>query len=313
MTSKAVLDGERFELTREDVAYPAVLRTVPRPPERMYGVGNPAALKEGLAVVGARKATPYGRGCARRFAGRAAERGITIISGGARGCDSEAHRAALEAGAPTVAVLGGGVDRLYPAENRGLFQEIIDKGGAVISEHEWDFAPLRATFRERNRIIAGMGLACLIVEAGLPSGTFSTADEALAAGREVWAVPGAITSFSSRGANRLVYQGAVPIVDDDAFDDCLFATFGSLKQEVAGEPDGPAPEPLTPEEKAREGLALALAAECLSTEQLVAMTTRWLPGVAPLPWLMIEIAALQKQGLVTQYPDGRFGPRVSAH
>lgn len=313
MTSKNLLVGERFELARKDTAYPAVLRTVPRPPERIYGVGNPATLKEGLAVVGARKATPYGRGCARRFAGRAAERGITIISGGARGCDSEAHRAALEAGAPTVAVLGGGVDRLYPMENRPLFQEIIDKGGAVISEHEWDFAPLRATFRERNRIIAGMGLACLIVEAGLPSGTFSTADEALAAGREVWAVPGAITSFSSRGANRLVYQGAVPIVDDDVFDDCLFATFGSLRQKAAGKPEGPAPEPLTPEEKAREGLALALTAECLSTEQLAAMATRWLPGAAPLPWLMTEIAALQKQGLVTQYPDGRFGPRVSAH
>lgn len=310
MASRQVLNGPRFEIAREDAGYPAVLKTASRPPERIFGIGNAAALKEGLAVVGARKATPYGRGCARRFAGRAAEQGVTIISGGARGCDSEAHRAALAAGAPTVVVLGGGADRLYPAENRQLFQEVIDRGGAVISEHEWDFSPLPATFRERNRIIAGMGLACLIVEAGLPSGTFSTADEALAAGREVWAVPGAITSHSSRGANRLVYQGAVPIVDDDAFDDCLFSLFGCLKREAVGEAGATASAATTPEERARENLALALMAECCSTEQLASLVAQWLPGVSPLPWLMVEIAALQKRGIVCQYPDGRFGPRV---
>ncbi|WP_305296684.1 DNA-processing protein DprA [Parvibacter caecicola] len=310
MTNGKVLAGPRFVLGRADAGYPVALRDVPRPPEVIYGVGNPGALTAGLAVVGARKATPYGRGCARRFAGRAAEAGVTIVSGGARGCDSEAHRAALAAGTPTVAVLGGGVDRLYPAENRELFQQIVDSGGAVISEHEWGFAPLRATFRERNRIIAGLGLACLIVEAGLPSGTFSTADEALAAGREVWAVPGAITSFSSRGANRLVYQGAVPIVDDDAFDGSLLSLFGCLKQEVARGESAAASVAATPEERARESLALALAAECCSTEQLVGLVGQWLPGVAPLPWLMTEIAALQRRGIVCQYPDGRFGPRI---
>lgn len=99
------------------------------------------------------------------------------------GCDSQAHKSALEANGTTVAVLGGGCDQLYPKKNKALFQEIVNKGGAVISEHFWSFPPLPYQFRARNRIIAGLSRATLIVEAGLPSGTFSTADEALEAGR----------------------------------------------------------------------------------------------------------------------------------
>lgn len=108
-------------------------------------------------------------------------------------------------------VLGGGCDCIYPESNRDLFQEVVDKGGAVISEHQWQFPPMPYTFRARNRIIAGLSRATLIVEAGLPSGTFSTADDALSSNREVLVVPGAITSPTSRGANRLLYQGATPI------------------------------------------------------------------------------------------------------
>ncbi|WP_278982114.1 DNA-processing protein DprA, partial [Adlercreutzia equolifaciens] len=119
------LEGERFELALEDPLFPKALKSIPHPPARLYGVGCPGALGEGLAVVGARRATPYGRGCAKRFAAAAAERGIVIISGGARGCDAVAHEAALAAGAPTVAFLGGGCNQLYPAENAGLFQRIV--------------------------------------------------------------------------------------------------------------------------------------------------------------------------------------------
>ena len=124
-----------------------------------------------------------------------------MVSGGARGCDAAAHAAALEEGGRTVAFLGGGCDRLYPAEHEGLFQRIVDEGGAVVSEHAWDEDPKPYRFRLRNRLIAGLARATLIVEAGLPSGTFSTADEALAANRDVLVVPGAITAVSSRGAN----------------------------------------------------------------------------------------------------------------
>ena len=225
--------GPRVEIERGESLYPPALESVASPPNRLYVLGNPDALSEGLAVVGARKATPYGLGCAHRFARAAAERGIVIVSGGARGCDAAAHKAALEVGGRTVAFLGGGCDKVYPAEHRGLFQNIVDAGGALVSEHPWDFPPVPYAFRARNRLIAGLSRATLIVEAGLPSGTFSTADEALSAGREVFVVPGAITSASSRGANRLLYQGAVPIVDDESFQDALFSVFGLLKQEVA--------------------------------------------------------------------------------
>ena len=158
------LEGERFELALEDSLFPKALKSIPHPPARLYGVGRPGALAEGLAVVGARRATPYGRGCAKRFAAAAAERGVAIISGGARGCDAVAHEAALAAGAPTVAFLGGGCNQLYPAENAGLFQRIVAAGGAVVSEHEWDFPPQPHTFRARNRLIAGLSRVTLIVE-----------------------------------------------------------------------------------------------------------------------------------------------------
>ena len=196
-----LLKGPRTVVERGDAAFPAALGVVHDPPERLYVLGDPAALVEGLAVVGARKATPYGLGCAQRFASAAARRGIVVISGGARGCDAQAHRAALAAGCPTVAFLGGGCDQLYPAAHYRLFQDIVDAGGAVVSERPWDHPPMPYAFRARNRLIAGLARATLIVEAGLPSGTFSTADEALAANREVLVVPGAITSASSRGAN----------------------------------------------------------------------------------------------------------------
>lgn len=303
------LDGERFELAPEDAGFPTLLRTVPKPPTRLYGVGSPAALRAGLAVVGARRATPYGRSVAKRFAGMAAERGIVIVSGGARGCDAVAHEAALAAGCPTVAFLGGGCNQLYPAEHAGLFQRIVDGGGAVVSEQPWDFVPLPYTFRERNRLIAGLARATLIVEAGLPSGTFSTADEALAAGREVWVVPGAITSENSRGANRLLYQGAQPIVDEESFADALFSTYGCLKQETAateaegGDDAAPAPT-------AERALLEALRAEPLGMEALRNLAQAQRPSGDALTWLMVWLATAQRDGLIAQYPDGRYGPRL---
>ncbi len=220
------LHGERHVLKFNDPKYPQCLKTIRKPPEELFCIGNVEALEQGLAIVGARKATPYGLSCAKRFAKLAAGRGIPIISGGARGCDSEAHKGALSKAGSTVVVLGGGCDNIYPPEHVGLFQKIVDSGSIVISEHSWDTPPIAYMFRERNRIIAGLSKAVLIVEAGLPSGTFSTADEAIDFDREVLVVPGAITSSQSRGANRLIYQGATPIIDDDTFNDQMKAIFG---------------------------------------------------------------------------------------
>ena len=335
------LTGPRTELAPGDGLYPSALADVPDPPKRLYVVGDPGALRAGLAVVGARKATPYGIGCARRFAGAAAKRGVTVISGGARGCDAAAHRAALEAGAPTVAFLGGGCDEPYPAAHAGLFQRIVDGGGAVASEQPWAQKPRPYMFRLRNRLIAGLARAVLIVEAGLPSGTFSTADEALAAGRDVLVVPGSIASASSRGANRLLYQGAVPVVDDETFEDALFSLFGCLRQEQwppagressaldaacasaerdgAGGADGAsgiggarrrgASGRSKPRAAAAcDPVAAALAAEPLGMEDLYAVARDACGAAEPRAWLMERLAEAERAGVAARYPDGRWGP-----
>ncbi|MBQ9042559.1 MAG: DNA-protecting protein DprA [Eggerthellaceae bacterium] len=215
--------GLSFEIPCDDpFLYPRRLRGIDDPPEALMVLGDPTVLgMRSLVVVGARRATPYGLACARRFATIAAELGYCIVSGGARGIDAEAHRAALDACGRTVAVLGGGADVAYPPENAGLFVRIADGGGALVSERPWGDAPKPFAFRARNRIIAALADAVLVCEAGLPSGTFSLCDEALAAGKPVLCVPGAITSPASTGPNYLLTAGGIPVVDDRSFSAAL--------------------------------------------------------------------------------------------
>lgn len=303
---KAPTGGPRWEIVQGDAGYPEALLRADKPPERLYVIGDPAALEEGLAIVGARKATPYGAGCARRFARMAAERGVVVISGGARGCDGAAHEAALAAGGRTVAFLGGGPDVAYPSEHAGLFQRIVDGGGALVSEHPWGTAPLPWMFRNRNRLIAALARTTLIVEAGLPSGTFSTADYALTASRDVLVVPGAITAASSRGANRLLYQGATPVVDDDSFSDALFSLFGCLKQQEApaGKGKGAAARTKAP----TCPIAAALAVEPLSMESLLGIAAHNCGNEDPRTWLAVRLAEAEAAGTAARYPDGTWGP-----
>lgn len=292
------LKGERSVIDQASNSFPAALKDISRPPEKLYVIGDPGAMVPGLAVIGARKATPYGLSCARRFARIAAEKGVTIISGGARGCDSESHRAALEAEGPTVVFLGGGCDCVYPPEHFGLFQKIIDSGGAVASEQPWGFAPLPYTFRERNRLIAGLADAVLIVEAGLPSGTFSTADEALEAGKEVLVVPGAITSAFSRGSNRLLYQGATPIVDDESFEDALFNACGVLKRPDA---NGHAAQIADP-------IIEAVRAQPLDSDALLALAESVFGPAEARSCLMQHLIKAEAANLIARQPDGKWGP-----
>ncbi len=299
--------GPRVELGLDDERFPDVLRQIPDPPERLYVIGAVEALQSGIAIVGARKATPYGKSCAKHFATLAAERGIAVISGGARGCDIAAHQAALSVGGQTVVFLGGGCDNIYPAEHVGIFQRIVEGGGAIVSEYPWSYPPMRHGFRARNRLIAGLAKATLIVEAGLPSGTFSTADEALAAGREVLAVPGAITSKTSRGANRLIQQGAIPIVDDESFEQYLFTLFGALRQERIDEGGALG---LSCERVARGDAApllSALRAEPLSMEELNRLAREYGDKADPLTWLVVWLAEAERDRLICRYPDGRYG------
>lgn len=299
----AEIEGPRFEIDSASAAFPQALREIPRPPAKLYGIGDASALRPGLAVIGARKATPYGLSCAHRFARIAAEKGVAILSGGARGCDAEAHRAALEVKGATVVFLGGGCDRVYPREHVGLFQRIVDAGGVVVSERPWDFEPRPFTFRERNRLIAGLADAVLIVEAGLPSGTFSTADEALDAGKEVLVVPGSIMSPSSRGSNRLLYQGATPIVDDESFEDALFRATGMLCRPARGAAlAGNGANPLIE----------AVLAQPLDDERLLALANGLYGRERARRELVQALAEAEAAHVIARQPDGKWGPVVPA-
>lgn len=304
MGEDGALRGERAVLRREREGYPEAFLRLKEPPACLYVVGDPAALQEGLAIVGARKATPYGRWCAGHFAEHAARRGVAVLSGGARGCDAAAHEGALGVGGTTVVFLGGGADRLYPAEHASLFQRVVDGGGAVVSEQEWETPPKPWMFRLRNRLIAGLAKATLIVEAGLPSGTFSTADEALAAGRDVLAVPGAITSRSSAGANRLISQGAHPIVDDDSFEDALFGIFGMLRQESDEGADSEKGRAVRRESE----IVRAVCARATGMEELYDLARRLFGEQEARQRLMEELAAGSACGRIARYPDGTWGP-----
>lgn len=195
-------------LTLGDSAYPAQLLEIADPPALLYVRGNPALLhRPGLAVVGSRNATPQGLKSAEEFAYVLAQGGLPIISGLALGIDAAAHRGALRAAGTTVAVIGTGADRLYPARNQTLARQIMETG-AIVSEFPLGTPALAANFPRRNRIISGLARGVLVVEAAVESGSLITARLAAEQGRDVFAIPGSIHSPVSRGCHRLIKQGA---------------------------------------------------------------------------------------------------------
>ncbi len=195
-------------VTFNDSSYPELLRNIFDPPPVLYVKGTFSERDRlAVAVVGSRKSSSYGRLTAEKICVDLVSRGVTIVSGLARGIDSFAHRGALKGGGRTIAVLGNGVDYIYPRENRKLYEEIVEKG-AVISEFPLGTPPDRKNFPVRNRIISGLSLGVVVVEASDQSGALITADQALEQGREVLAIPGNISSYTSRGTHRLIKQGA---------------------------------------------------------------------------------------------------------
>ncbi len=304
--SQTGLDGPRFEIDIRSQEYPELLKEIADPPQKLYGIGDSSALQPGVGIIGARKATPYGLSCAEYFASHAALRGLTVISGGARGCDQEAHRAAVEAEMPTVVVFGSGADVIYPKSGAPLFRKIIAGGGVVISENPWGFQPLPYCFPRRNRIIAGLSALLLIVEAGLPSGTLTTADEALSQGKDVAIVPGAITSPYAKGVNWLFRQGAVPVVDYESFDDALESAYlncpiAMVQHESAGE------EPLEAMRRSIDGdpLLRTLAAQAYSAQEL---TSYFGYSAAELSRRLSEY---EMSGVVERGRDGRYQVKIS--
>ena len=195
-------------VTLADENYPPLLREIYDPPALLYYRGNIGCLSQTCAaIVGSRKATACGRASAEKFAAELAAAGIVVVSGMARGIDSHAHQGALRVQGTTAAVLGSGLDICYPPENRALREKIVENG-VVISEFPPGSQPKPAHFPMRNRIISGLSLAVVVVEAAEKSGALITADCALEQGREVFAVPGSIHSPTSRGCHRLLKEGA---------------------------------------------------------------------------------------------------------
>ncbi|MDU0457094.1 MAG: DNA-processing protein DprA [Geobacteraceae bacterium] len=195
--------------------YPKALFQIPDPPPFLYVKGSLPAGEVAVAVVGSRRATSYGLMTTARLSGELAARGVCVVSGLARGVDTAAHRGALQADGRTIGVLGCGIDRIYPPENRALFEEMTRKG-CLVSEYPLGTLPLAENFPRRNRIISGLSLGVLVIEAAENSGSLITAQYALEQGRDVFAVPGNISFASSRGCNRLIKQGAklVDCVED---------------------------------------------------------------------------------------------------
>ena len=195
-------------ITLQDPDYPPLLAQIPAPPPVIYVRGTLASEDAtAVAIVGTRRATATGREVASRIARELAEAGVTIVSGLARGIDGVAHAAALEAGGRTIAVLGSGVNVVYPPEHRNLASRIVESG-ALISDYPLDTKPDAVNFPPRNRIIAGLSLAVVIVEAPARSGALITCDFAADQGREVFVVPGSVLSHASQGSNRLLREGA---------------------------------------------------------------------------------------------------------
>lgn len=200
-------------LTWDDTGYPRHLEEIDQPPPVLYVRG--ALLPEdewAVAVVGTRRVTAYGRQVAEEVATALSQSGVTIVSGLARGIDSIAHQAAINAGGRTLAVLGNGVDQVYPPENRRLADQIMEHG-ALISDYPLGTQPDGINFPPRNRIISGLSIAVIIVEAGLTSGALITATFAAEQGRDVFAVPGNINAPQSQGTNRLIRDGAQPLLN----------------------------------------------------------------------------------------------------
>lgn len=227
-------------LRRRDAAYPPLLAQIPDPPARLWirGEADPEVLaRPAVAIVGARACSGYGRSVSRLLATEAARAGAVVVSGLARGVDGEAHRGALAGGGVTVAVLGCGVDRDYPAAHAELARQIVAAGGLVVSEYEAGVEPAPWRFPARNRIIAGLALATVVVEARERSGALITADFALEDGREVLAVPGEITSPLSAGTNGLLRLGAAPVT---CAADVLEAVGVEARPETHVLPDDPA-------------------------------------------------------------------------
>lgn len=288
-------------ITRDDPGWPRLLADIPDAPLALFVRGEAGLLAEAqLAVVGSRNPTAGGRDTARDFARHLARAGLVITSGLAMGVDAAAHEGALDGGGATVAVCGTGLDRIYPARNQPLAQRILGRG-ALVSEFPPGTPPLPENFPRRNRIISGLSLGTLVVEAAQRSGSLITARLAAEQGREVFAIPGSIHNPLSRGCHRLLREGAKLV--ESAAD--VLEELGPLAGLIAAA--GPAPDHAPPKEQTEETedgdyetLLNAMGFEPASIDAIVQRSG--LPAGAVASMLLI----LELRGVVTAMPGGRY-------
>jgi DNA processing protein len=291
-----------------DSEYPDLLKATYDPPPFFYAKGDLSLLSsQAVAVVGTRYPTHYGRRMSETLGRDLALAGVTVVSGMARGCDAAAHRAALSAKGKTVAVLGTGINLVYPRENRRLYEEIVAKG-LLVSEFSMNTAPHPTNFPQRNRIISGLSLGVVVVEAPLRSGALITANCALDCGREVFALPGEVTSVKSGGTNRLIRDGArvVESCRDIVETLSLDAHSGSTATaEMASDGAGQLPEMKPKMEVDEEAIVRLLAdEEPLSVDGIIQKT-----GI-PAQRVLGLLLEMELKGIVRQYPGKYFARRV---
>lgn len=285
-------------LTLDDPGYPALLRQIYDPPPVLYVKGRLTAEDgQGVAVVGSRLTTSYGLEVARKLSYQLAYTGVSVISGGARGADTAAHQGALGGQGRTVAVLGTGIDRVFPPENKALFERIAEQG-ALVTQFPFGRPADRGTFPARNRIVAGMSLGTVVVEAGLSSGALITAHLANDQGRQVFAVPGRIDNPRSKGCHDLIKKGAKLCEGiEDILSEFEYRFPASNRPDPGpGQPELPALT-LSPAEQA---VWDALGDEALEIDPLIRRS-----GLAP-SGVQVALFSLELKRLVRQGPGGRF-------
>ena len=280
----------------KDANYPARLRAIADPPPVLYVRGElTAADEKAVAIVGSRSASDYGRRVARDLARGLARVGFTVVSGMARGIDGMAHEAALTAGGRTIAVLGSGVERAYPPEHDKLHAH-ISENGAVISELPIGTRPLAFNFPARNRLISGLSLGVVVVEATEKSGSLITASMAVEQGREVFAVPGQVGSSRSRGAHRLIRQGANLV---ESVEDILSEIAPQLLARAGVAPSSAPALPPNSSEETRKIFAL-LQDGAVQIDETIEKS-----GIAA-PKVLQILLELELQGLVTQLAGKKY-------
>jgi DNA processing protein len=296
--SLAWLEGESNHLlTLADSDYPSALLEIADPPPLLYLKGDRKLLgRPGIAVVGSRNATPVGLQNAEAFSRSLSQSGLTIISGMALGIDAAAHRGGLDGGASSVAVVGTGLDLVYPARNKTLAKELVEKG-LIISEFSLGTPALATNFPRRNRIISGLSRGVLVVEAALASGSLITARQAAEQGREVFAIPGSIHSPFSKGCHQLIKQGA-KLVDEanDILVELQWRTATSKAAALPASSDGLQ----TVEEATEDPILTAMGYDPVSIDALVERVEFAADQV------MARLTELEIDGVIAPLPGGRY-------